>query len=80
MSKQEKVQVELTFTLDQELFERFRKKAKDQNLSQNDYLEILIRRDIWNIPNDETIAAIEEAHSGKELEEITDLDEFLASL
>jgi hypothetical protein len=40
----------------------------------------LVRRDIWNIPNAETIAAIEEAHSVVKLETITDIEKFMDSI
>ncbi len=70
--------IAITLEFDKELLDRAKEKANGRNL--NDYIEILIRKDIWHTPNAETMAAIEEAHSGVELESITVIDKFLESL
>jgi hypothetical protein len=80
MRKHKNNRIQISFTFDQELLEHIKEKAKGHNLTLNDYIEILVRRDIWNIPNAETIAAIEEAHSVVKLETITDIEKFMDSI
>ena len=80
MATTKKVKVQTAFRFDAELLELIKEKAKAQHRSLNNYLEVLMRKDVGNIPNAETIAAIEEVHSGKKLETIENLDEWLDSL
>jgi hypothetical protein len=80
MARQENIKVQTAFRFDQELLELIKEKAKAQHRSLNNYVEVLMRKDVGNIPNAETIAAIEEAMSGKKLEEITDIDAFMDSI
>lgn len=70
------------FRLKSSLLERLKQDAKLQNRSLNNYVETLLMEATYRKPNAETMAAIEEARSGKELETL-DLDhfkEFVASL
>ena len=80
MATQKSIKVQTAFRFDPELLELVKEKAKAQHRSLNNYLEVLMRKDVGNIPNEETKAAIAEVMSGKELEEITDIDEFRNSL
>ena len=80
MSNSKSAKVQTAFRFDKDLLELVKEKAKAQHRSLNNYLEVLMRKDVGNIPNEETIAAIEEAHSGKKLETIENLDEWLDSL
>jgi len=77
MGKSFKVQT--AFRFDHELLELVREKAKAQRRSLNNYVEILMLRDVGNIPNDETKQAIEEARNGN-LGTIENLDRWLETL
>lgn len=72
------------FRLSTSLLERLHEEARREHRSMNNLVEILLNRalDGMHLPNAETLAAMEEARSGKELETL-DLDhfeEFVASL
>ena len=79
MGKRENLKVQTAFRFDHELLELVREKAKAQRRSLNNYVEILMLRDVGNIPNDETKQAIEEARNGN-LETIENLDRWLETL
>ncbi|QCX01985.1 hypothetical protein FGM00_18380 [Aggregatimonas sangjinii] len=79
MSKGERIKVQTAFRFDSELLELVKEKAKAQRRSLNNYLEILMLRDVGNIPNDETKQAIDEARN-EDLETINDLDRWLEKL
>ena len=57
-----------------------KEKAEAQKRTLNNYIEILLLKDVGKIPNEETKRAIAEVMSGKELEEITDIDAFMDSI
>ncbi len=71
--------VQTAFRFDKELLELIKEKAKAQRRSLNNYLEILMLRDVGNIPNTETKKAIDEAENGN-LERIENLDSWLEKL
>lgn len=71
--------VQTAFRFDAELLDLIREKARAQRRSLNNYLEILMLRDVGNIPNAETKKAIQEARDGN-VEEIDDLDSWLEKL
>jgi len=73
-----KIQTALRF--DEDLLKLIKEKAKAQRRSLNNYIENLLYKEIGNIPNDETIEAINEAHNSKNLKPIEDLDTFLEAL
>ena len=73
------LKVQTAFRFDNELLELVREKAKAQRRSLNNYVEILMLRDVGNIPNDETKQAIEEARNGN-LGTIENLDRWLETL
>lgn len=79
MAKTDNSKVQTAFRFDSELLELVKEKAKAQKRSLNNYLEILMLRDVGNMPNDETKEAIEEARN-KNLERIDNLDEWLEKL
>lgn len=79
MGKKESHKVQTAFRFDEDLLGLVKEKAKAQRRSLNNYLEILMLRDVGNIPNEETKQAIEEANSGK-LERIGNLEEWLEKL
>ena len=74
------MKVQTAFRLDKDLLERIKEKAKAQKRSLNNYVEYLLYKDVGDIPNETTEAAIEEARSGKDLESLKDLDSFLDDL
>ncbi len=71
--------VQTAFRFDAELLDLIREKALAQRRSLNNYLEILMLRDVGNIPNAETKKAIQEARDGN-VEAIDDLDSWLEKL
>ncbi len=79
MGKKESLKVQTAFRFDKELLELVKEKAKAQRRSLNNYLEILMLKDVGDIPNDDTKQAIEEARSGK-IERIGNLDDWLESI
>ena len=74
------MKVQTAFRLDKDLLERIKEKAKAQKRSLNNYVEYLLYKDVGDIPNETTEAAIEEARRGKGLESLEDLDAFLDDL
>jgi hypothetical protein len=74
------MKVQTAFRLDQELIDRIKEKAKAQKRSLNNYVEYLLYKEVGDIPNETTMAAIEEARKGEGMEPIEDLDSFLDRL
>ena len=64
------VKVQTAFRLNKDLISRLKVKAKKENRSLNNYVETVLMDIVYNDPNDETIAAIEEARSGKPMEKL----------
>ena len=67
--------VQTAFRFDKELIRRLKAKAKKENRSLNNYVETVLMDIVYDEPNDVTIAAINEAKSGKALEKL-DMDKF----
>ena len=74
--------VQTAFRFDRELLSRLKIKAKQENRSLNNYVETVLMDIVYHEPNEETIEAIKEARSGKNLEQLDldKFDEFVASL
>lgn len=53
------------FRLSTDLLDRLRQGARKQNRSLNNFVESLLMDAVYNEPNEETKAAIEEARAGK---------------
>ncbi len=70
----------MSFRFDEDLISLVKEKAKAQKRSLNNYLEVLMIKDVGNIPNAETKKAIAEVMEGKNLEEIKDVDSFMDAL
>lgn len=70
----------MSFRFDEDLIHLIKEKAKAQKRSLNNYLEMLMTKDVGNIPNEETKKAIAEVMEGKHLEEIKDVDAFMDAL
>ena len=61
--------------LNSDLLDLLKERAKTSNRSFNNFVESVLMDAMYHEPNATTIAAIEEARSGKELETL-DLDNF----
>lgn len=74
--------IQTAFRFDRELLSRLKIKAKQENRSLNNYVETILMDIVYHEPNDETVEAIREAQSGKNLEQLDleKFDEFVASL
>ena len=74
--------VQTAFRFDQELIKRLKMKAKKENRSLNNYVETILMDVVYDEPNEETIAAIEEVRSGKPLEKLDPhhFNDFVAAL
>ncbi|MBQ6073291.1 MAG: toxin-antitoxin system protein [Bacteroidales bacterium] len=64
------------------MISRLKVKAKKENRSLNNYVETVLMDIAYSEPNDETIAAIEEARSGKSMDklDVDNLEEIAAEL
>lgn len=71
---------QMAFRFDSDLIELVKEKAKAQRRSLNNYIEVLMLKDVGNVPNEETKKAIAEVMGGKGLEEIIDIDTFMDSI
>ncbi len=76
------VKVQTAFRLSKELIDRLKVKAQKENRSLNNYVETVLMDIAYDEPNDETVAAIEEARSEKVLEkmDVDKLEGFVAEL
>ena len=74
--------VQTAFRFDKELIRRLKIKAKKENRSLNNYVETVLMDVVYDEPNEETMAAIDEVKSGKDLErlDMDKFDEFVAGL
>lgn len=64
-----------SFRLRTDLLKRMEKEASKENRSLNDFVESILMDNMYFQPNETTLAAMREAESGVELEEL-DLDNF----
>lgn len=71
-----------SFRLNVELLDVLKRRAKEANRSLNNYVESVLLDAMYFEPNEETIAAIKEAKSGKELEtlDLNDFENYIQSL
>ena len=74
--------VQTAFRLNKDLIRRLKMKAQKENRSLNNYVETVLMDIAYNEPNDETIAAIEEARSGKPMDklDVDNLEGFVTEL
>ena len=70
----------MSFRFDEELIELIKIKAKAQKRSLNNYLEVLMAKDVGKIRHEETEKALQEALNSSNLEKIEDVDAFMKSL
>ena len=74
-----------SFRLPTDLLEGLRAEAQKQHRSVNNLVEVFLLESLYRRPNAVTLAAMEEAKSGAELDELTDenidnLEEYIESL
>ena len=76
------VKVQTAFRFNQDLVERLKARAKRENRSLNNYVEKVLMDIVYDEPNEETIAAMDEARTSKTLEtlDLAKFKEFVASL
>jgi hypothetical protein len=74
--------VQTAFRLNKDLIRRLKIKAQKENRSLNNYVETVLMDIAYNDPNDETIAAIDEARYGKPMEklDVDNLEGFVEEL
>ncbi|KMQ71808.1 ribbon-helix-helix protein, CopG family [Chryseobacterium koreense] len=64
--------------LNRELYKALQKRAKEENRSVNNFIETTLFEVLYREPNEETLAAMDEAINHPEkLEQITNIDAFL---
>ena len=71
-----------SFRLRTDLLKRMEKEASKENRSLNDFVEGILMDSLYFQPNETTLAAMREAESGVELEEldVDNFDEYVKSL
>ena len=71
-----------SFRLRTDLLKRMKKEASKENRSLNDFVESILMDNMYFQPNETTLAAMREAESGVELEEldVDNFDEYVKSL
>ncbi len=74
------MKVQTAFRLDEQLIEDLKSEAKRHKRSLNNYVELVLSKIVEKKPNTETVQAINNALEDKNLERITDIDDFLNSL
>lgn len=67
---------QMTFRFNKNLIDSAREMAKSQNRSLNNFIESLLYREVGQVPNEETIKAIDDARNDRNLERIDDLDQY----
>lgn len=70
------------FRLNSDLIRKLKVEARKQNRSLNNYVETVLMDAVYRVPNETTLAAIEEAKSGKDLEtlDLNNFEEFVKAL
>lgn len=67
--------------LNEDLLERLRENAKKANRSLSNYVECILMDNVYNEPNETTIAAMKEAENGElEVLDLVDFEKYVASL
>lgn len=74
------MKVQTAFRLDEQLIEDLKSEAKRHKRSLNNYVELVLSKIVEKKPNSETVLAINDALEDRNLERITDIDDFLNSL
>ena len=74
------MKVQTAFRLEKQLLEDLKSEAKRHKRSLNNYVELILTKVVEKKPNNKTIEAIKEALEEKNLNKISDIDDFLASV
>jgi hypothetical protein len=72
--------VQTAFRFSSKLIGALKKQAQKENRSLNNYVETILSQKVFNVPNAETIEAIQEARKKKNIERIDNVDDFLNSI
>ena len=74
--------VQTAFRFSPDLIERLKARARQENRSLNNYVEKVLMDIVYDEPNEETVAAMKEAKSNKNLDtlDLAKFKEFVASL
>lgn len=70
----------MSFRFDEDIIELVKERAKAQKRSLNNYIEMLMVKDVGNIPNEETKKAIKDARNGIGIEPMDDIEGFFESI
>ena len=71
------MKVQTAFRLDKQLIEDLKSEAKRHKRSLNNYVELVLSKIVEKKPNSETAQAINDALEDRNLERISDIDDFL---
>lgn len=74
------MKVQTAFRLDEQLIEDLKNEAKRHKRSLNNYVELVLSKIVEKKPNSETVQAINDALEDRNLERISDVDNFLNSI
>jgi len=74
------MKVQTAFRLDEQLIEDLKHEAKRHKRSLNNYVELVLSKIVEKKPNSETVQAINDALEDRNLERISDVDDFLNSI
>ena len=74
------MKVQTAFRLDEQLIEDLKNEAKRHKRSLNNYVELVLSKIVEKKPNSETVQAINDALEDRNLERISDVDDFLNSM
>lgn len=75
------LRIPASFRLNAELLNKLKERAKASNRSLNNFVESVLMNAVADSPNDETLQAMNEARTGKELKSVdtSSLDTFIKS-
>ena len=75
------IKKQTAFRLDVTLLDRLKEKARKSNRSLSNYVECILMDSVYNLPNETTIEAINEARAGKYAGtiDVSSMDTFIKS-
>ena len=75
------IKKQTAFRLDVTLLDRLKEKARKSNRSLSNYVECILMDSVYNMPNETTIEAINEARAGKYAGtiDVSSMDAFIKS-
>ncbi len=75
-----KTKIQTAVRLDQELLKSLKDKAKADHRSLNNYIEMVLQKDVGKVLNATTLAALKEAKDETDLESIDDFHSFFEKI